>query len=55
MAVTHPWTWSSAAPKDREKSVQSSEAFVKLAMIHYMLNRPKPKHADPQFQYHTVA
>ena len=29
--------------KDREKSVRSSEAFVKLAMIHMMLNRLAPK------------
>jgi putative transposase len=37
--------------KDREKSVLSSEAFVKLAMIHLMLNRLQPKHADAEFQY----
>ncbi|HET6574424.1 MAG TPA: transposase, partial [Fimbriiglobus sp.] len=41
--------------RDREKSVQSSEAFVKLAMIHLMLNRLKPKEVDPVFQYHTAA
>jgi len=41
--------------KDREKSVRSSEAFIKLAMIHMMLNRLKPKHADAEFQYHTAA
>ena len=29
--------------KDREKSVLSSEAFIKLAMIHLMLNRLEPK------------
>ena len=29
--------------KDREKSVRSSEAFIKLAMIHLMLNRLEPK------------
>ena len=28
--------------KDREKSVRSSEAFVKVAMIHLMLNRLQP-------------
>ena len=28
--------------KDREKSVMSSEAFVKLAMIQLMLNRLQP-------------
>src|SRR5207245_8678538 len=32
--------------KDRERSVLSSEAFVKLAMIHLMLNRPEPKEAS---------
>jgi putative transposase len=41
--------------KDREKSVRSSEAFVKLAMIHLMLNRLQPKYADPEFQYHAAA
>jgi putative transposase len=41
--------------KDREKSVRSSEAFVKLAMIHLMLNRLQPKYADPEFQYHKAA
>ena len=32
--------------KDREKSVRSSEAFVKLAMIHLMLNRLAPQETD---------
>jgi len=41
--------------KDREKSVRSSEAFVKLAMIHLMLNRLEPKDADTEFQYRTAA
>jgi len=41
--------------KDREKSVRSSEAFVKLAMIHLMLNRLEPKGTDAEFQYHTAA
>lgn len=41
--------------KDREKTVRSSEAFVKLAMIHLMLNRLEPKATDPAFQYHTAA
>jgi putative transposase len=41
--------------KDREKSVRSSEAFVKLAMIHLMLNRLEPKAADAEFQYRTAA
>ena len=37
--------------KDREKSVLSSEAFVKLAMIHLMLNRLEPKETDAEFHY----
>ncbi|HWG46496.1 MAG TPA: IS5 family transposase [Gemmataceae bacterium] len=41
--------------KDREKSVMSSEAFVKLAMIHLMLNRLEPKCNDAEFQYREVA
>jgi putative transposase len=41
--------------KDREKSVRSSEAFIKVAMIHLMLNRLQPKDADAPFQYHTAA
>jgi len=41
--------------KDREKSVRSSEAFVKLAMIHLMLNRLEPKGVDAEFQYRKAA
>jgi transposase len=41
--------------KDREKSVRSSEAFVKLAMIHLMLNRLEPKGTDAEFQYRLTA
>ena len=41
--------------KDREESVMSSEAFIKLAMIHLMLNRLEPKSADPAFQYRKAA
>ena len=41
--------------KDRERSVLSSEAFVKLAMIHLMLNRLEPKETDAEFHYRTAA
>ncbi len=41
--------------KDREKSVLSSEGFVKLAMIHLMLNRLQPKDTDVEFHYHQAA
>jgi putative transposase len=37
--------------KDRERGVRSSEAFVKLAMIHLMLNRLKPKETEAEFHY----
>ena len=40
--------------KDREKSVRSSEAFVKLAMIHLMLNRLAPNETDAEFHYRKV-
>jgi putative transposase len=41
--------------KDREKSVLSSEAFIKLAMIHLMLNRLQPKNTDATFHYREAA
>jgi putative transposase len=41
--------------KDREKSVTSSEAMVKLAMIHLMLNRLEPKETDAEFHYRVAA
>lgn len=41
--------------KDREKSIRSSEAFVKLAMIHLMLNRLEPKNTEAEFQYRPAA
>src|SRR3954447_4146545 len=37
--------------KDHERTTRSSEAFVKLAMIHLMLNRLEPKAADAEFHY----
>ena len=41
--------------KDREKSVLSSEAFVKLAMTHLMLDRLEPKGTDAEFHYRLTA
>ena len=41
--------------KDREKSARSSEAFIKLAMIHLMLNRLQPKDTDAEFHYRQAA
>jgi transposase len=36
---------------DREKTVLSCEAMVRLAMIHLMLNRLCPKAEEPEFHY----
>jgi len=41
--------------KDRERSVLSAEAFLKLAMIHLMLNRLEPKDTDAEFHYRPTA
>jgi putative transposase len=41
--------------KDREKSMLSAEAFIKLAMIHLMLHRLEPKDGEAEFQYRSVA
>lgn len=41
--------------KDRERSVLSSEAFIKLAMIHLMLNRLEPKETKTAFHYRVAA
>jgi len=41
--------------KDREKSVLSSESFVKLAMVQLMLHRLHPNEADAEFKYRKSA
>lgn len=41
--------------KDRERSTLSSEAFIKLGMIHLMLNRLQPKGVDAEFHYRQTA
>ena len=41
--------------KDREKSTLSSESFIKLAMIHLMINRLEPKGTDAEFRYRPAA
>jgi putative transposase len=41
--------------KDREKSVLSSESFVKLAMIQLMLHRLQPDDTDAEFRYRETA
>jgi putative transposase len=41
--------------KDREKSVLSSESFIKLAMIQLMLHRLEPDETDAEFHYRQAA
>jgi putative transposase len=41
--------------KDREKSVLSSESFIKLAMIQLMLHRLRPDQTDAEFHYREAA
>jgi putative transposase len=41
--------------KDREKSVVSSEAFIKLAMIQLMVHRLRPDKTDAEFCYRQTA
>jgi transposase len=41
--------------KDRERSVLSSEAFIKLAMIQLMLHRLEPDETDAEFHYREAA
>ena len=40
---------------DREKTVLSSEAFVKLAMIQLMVNRLEPKGTEAEFHYRAAS
>src|SRR3954453_13339546 len=41
--------------KDREKSVLSSESFIKLAMIQLMSHRLRPSGTEPEFHYRSAA
>lgn len=40
---------------DREKSIESSEAMIRLAMIHLMLHRLRPEQEASEFQYRMAA
>lgn len=40
---------------DREKSMLSSESFIKLAMMQLMLHRLRPDETDPEFCYRKPA
>jgi putative transposase len=40
---------------DREKSIRSAEAMIRLAMIHLMLNRLEPKDDRAEFHYREAA
>ena len=41
--------------QDRERSVASSEAFIRWAMIDLMLNRLAPKQVEAEFRYPSAA
>src|SRR3954469_9787593 len=56
--VQRTFAWLSRCRRltvDREKSVRSAEAMIRLAMIHLMLNRLCPKEDQPEFRYRNVA
>jgi len=56
--VERTFAWLSRCRRltvDREKSVRSAEAMIRLAMIHLMLNRLCPKEDQPEFRYRNVA
>jgi transposase len=40
---------------DREKTVLSSESFIKLAMIQLMFHRLRPSDVDAEFHYYSAA
>lgn len=40
---------------DREKSIRSAEAMIRLAMIHLLLNRLCPQEGRAQFHYRDAA
>ena len=56
--VERTFAWLGACrrlTKDREKTVRSSESVVRLAMIHLMINRLKPKSGRAAFKYRIAA
>ena len=52
---TFAWLGRCRLSKDREKSVLSSEAFLRLAMIQWMLHRLQPDNTDAEFCYRKSA
>jgi putative transposase len=56
--VERTFAWLSKCRRlsvDREKSVRSAEAMIRLAMIHVMLNRLRPKGEEAEFRYRKAA
>src|ERR1700683_4297626 len=55
--VERTFAWLSKCRRlsvDREKSIRSAEAMIRLAMIHLMLNRLCPKDDQQEFQYRNT-